>query len=63
MENFRFTALSETFDRQVVHVEYPSQKISDFYGSMVFNNDVMKEYLTKVAYKSVQNALLNIIKL
>lgn len=57
MENFRFTALSETFDRQVVHVEYPSQKISDFYGSMVFNNDVMKEYLTKEAYKSVQSAI------
>lgn len=63
MENFRFTALSETFDRQVVHVEYPSQKISDFYGSMVFNNDVMKEYLTKEAYKSVQNAIEHGLKI
>lgn len=57
MQNFRFTALSETLDRQVVHVEYPSEKISDFYGSMVFNHDVMREYLTKEAYKSLQSAI------
>ncbi len=57
MQNFRFTALSETLDRQVVHVEYPSEKISDFYGSMVFNHDVMREYLTKEAYKSLQGAI------
>lgn len=57
MQNFRFTALSETLDRQVVQVDYPSEKISDFYGSMVFNHDVMREYLTKEAYKSLQSAI------
>ncbi len=57
MNNFRFTALSETLNRQVVDVVYPSEKISDFYGSMVFNHDVMREYLTKEAYKSLMSAI------
>jgi glutamine synthetase len=57
MENFRFTALSQTLDRQVVPVDYPSLKISDYYGSMVFNMTVMREYLTKEAYQSVQLAI------
>ncbi|MBS4061757.1 MAG: glutamine synthetase III [Bacteroidetes bacterium] len=57
MKNFRFTALAKTLDRQVVQVEYPSEKISDFYGSMVFNKDVMREYLTKEAFKSLQQAI------
>ena len=57
MKNFRFTALSETFDRQVIPVQYPSNKISDFFGSMVFNQHVMREYLTKEAFKSVEMAI------
>ncbi len=57
MQNFRFTALSETLNRQVVDVAYPSEKISDFYGSMVFNHDIMREYLTKEAYKTLMGAI------
>lgn len=57
MENFRFNALKETLDRQVVPVSYPSNKISDYFGSMVFNITVMREYLTKEAFKSVESAI------
>lgn len=57
MQNFRFRALAETFNRQVVEVSYPSEKISDFYGSMVFNMDTMREYLTKEAFKSLMNTI------
>ncbi len=57
MLNFRFRALSETLDRQVPVVDYPSEKISDFFGSMVFNHDVMREYLTKEAYNSLMNTI------
>ena len=57
MENFRFDALHETLNRQVVPVSYPSNKISDYFGSMVFNTTVMREYLTKEAYKSVEMAI------
>lgn len=57
MKNFRFVALEKTLDRQVEPVHYPSEKISDFYGSMVFNNDIMREYLTKEAFKSLMGAI------
>lgn len=57
MKNFRFVALEKTLDRQVVPVDYPSEKISDFYGSMVFNDHIMREYLTKEAFKSLQQAI------
>ncbi len=57
MINFRFRALSETLNRQVPEVTYPSDKISDFYGSMVFNDAVMREYLTKEAYNSLINTI------
>jgi len=57
MTNFRFRALSETLNRQVTQVNYPSEKISDYYGSMVFNDKTMREYLTKEAYQSVQMAI------
>lgn len=57
MKNFRFVALEKTLDRQVVQVDYPSEKISDFYGSMVFNDNIMREYLTKEAFKSLQQAI------
>lgn len=63
MKSFRFTALAETLNRQVVQVKYPSEKISDFYGSMVFNDDVMREYLTKEAYKSLHLAIEKSVKI
>ncbi len=57
MKNLRFTALEKTFDRQVKTVDYPSEKISDFFGSMVFNKKVMKEYLTHEAFDCVNDAI------
>lgn len=57
MANFRFVALEQTIDRQVKKVDYPSNKISDYYGSMVFNQSTMKEYLTSEAFKAVMDAI------
>lgn len=57
MANFRFVALEQTINRQVKEVVYPSNKISDYYGSMTFNQAVMKEYLTKEAFKVVMEAI------
>ncbi|MBS4062585.1 MAG: glutamine synthetase III, partial [Bacteroidetes bacterium] len=57
MSNFRFRALAETFNRQAKPAQFPSEKISDYYGSMVFNDRTMREYLTKEAYQSVQMAI------
>jgi len=57
MANFRFVALEQTINRQVTEVKYPSKKVSDYYGSMTFNQAVMREYLTEEAFKVVMQAI------
>jgi len=57
MTNFRFTALKKTLDRPIPQVKYPSNKVSDYFGTMTFNNTVMREYLTEQAYEVVQKAI------
>ncbi len=58
MATFRFIALEKTLGRKVEAVSYPS-KVSDYYGSMTFNQSVMREYLTEEAYRAVMNAIEN----
>jgi glutamine synthetase len=57
MANFRFTALEKTLYTPAVKVDYPSKKASEYYGSMVFNQAIMREYLTTEAYQVLQNAI------
>ncbi len=57
MSNFRFRALEKTLDREVVNVNYPEKKVSDYFGSMTFNGAVMQQYLTPEAYNAVLNAI------
>jgi len=56
MATFRFIALEKTLGRKAVEVQYPS-KVSDYYGSMTFNQSVMHEYLTEEAYHAVISAI------
>ncbi len=63
MSNFRFTALKETFNRPVLNVDYPTDKASEYFGSMTFNQTVMKEYLTDEAYRGVIRAMENSIRI
>jgi glutamine synthetase len=57
MPNLRFIALEQTLHRPVDKVNYPSKKVSDYFGSMVFNQNAMREYLTEEAYDILQNAI------
>ncbi len=57
MAIFRFTALEATMGRIPVDVELPSAKISDFFGSRVFNQKSMKEFMTSDAFDSVMEAM------
>jgi len=57
MSNFRFIALEKTLNRPIPEVNYPSKKISEYYGSMTFNDTVMREYLTEEAFTVVQKAI------
>ena len=57
MSNFRFRALEKTLERKVKKVHYPSEKISDYFGSMTFNQSVMRQYLTEEAFRAVMAAI------
>ncbi len=57
MTSFRFIALEKTLKREVPSINYPSAKVSDYYGEMTFNQAVMREYLTSEAFDAVKRAI------
>ncbi len=63
MSKMRFFALQELANRKPVQVEYPSEKLSEYYGAYVFDRKKMQEYLPREAYKAVINAIENSIPL
>ncbi len=56
MSILRFEALKETFSRKPVIVEEPCRR-SELFGSNVFNERVMRQFLTKEAYKNVMDSV------
>ncbi len=57
MANFRFIALEKTINCPVPEISYPSNKVSDYFGSMTFNETAMREYLTDEAFRVVEKAV------
>ena len=57
MSKMRFFALQELSNRGPLEVITPSNKLSDYYGSHVFDRKKMQEYLPKEAYKAVTDAI------
>ena len=57
MANLRFQALQEVLRRQPVEVENPSNKISDYFGVNVFDEQKMQKYLSIEAYRSVKRSI------
>ena len=55
MSKMRFFALQELSNRKPLEVTAPSNKLSDYYGSHVFDRKKMQEYLPKEAYKAGQS--------
>ena len=58
MATIRFHALKETFNRKPVKFK-EKEKHSENFGKNVFNYTAMRQYMTKEAFKSVQNAILH----
>lgn len=58
MSTLRFKAISETFNRKPVEVKEPARR-SEIFGNNVFNEQAMRQYLTKDSYKSVMDAVVN----
>ena len=63
MSKMRFFALQELANRKPVQVDYPKEKLSEYYGAYVFDRKKMQEYLPREAYKAVINAIENGIPL
>ena len=55
MAILRFQALKETLNRQAVKIE-ETERRSELFGQNVFNETVMRQFLTKEAYNSVLDA-------
>ena len=52
MSKMRFFALQELANRQPLEVTTPSNKLSDYYGSHVFDRKKMQEYLPQRSLQS-----------
>lgn len=57
MSSLRFQALNAVLSRTIPEVKTPSTKLSDFYGSNVYDSKKMKDSLSKEAYTSVMNSI------
>ncbi len=56
MSKFRFQALKESLNRKTIAVKEDSKR-SALFGANVFNENAMRQYLTKEAYSGVMNAI------
>lgn len=56
MSTIRFKALQETFNRKPITITENGRR-SEAFGSHVFDENVMRQYLTKEAFKNVMDAI------
>jgi len=56
--NLRFNAIEAVIERAKTNgLKLPSEKISEYFGSNVFNNTAMREYLSEDVYEAVFTAI------
>ncbi len=53
----RFKALELAQSRGHVHVKLPTERVSEYYGSLTFSNDVMRSLLSPEAFIKISNAI------
>ncbi len=56
MATLRFQALNELLSRTPKEVSLPSNKVTDYYGELVFNAEAMRKFLSKDSFAAVQTA-------
>ena len=56
MAIFRFKALEKLFIREPIKVDFPSEKVSDYFGTNVFNLETMQRYLSNNVFGNVKKA-------
>jgi glutamine synthetase len=58
MSTLRFKAVQETLNRQAVPIEETAKR-SELFGKNVFDETSMRQYMTKEAFRSVQDAIIH----
>ncbi|MFZ1593270.1 MAG: glutamine synthetase III, partial [Chitinophagales bacterium] len=53
----RSSAMEQVLNREAIEVKVPSTKISDYYGSNVFSEEIMRKHLSEEAYFSVKASI------
>jgi glutamine synthetase len=57
MSSIRFNAIHQVLNREQKKVSIPSNRISDYYGTNVFNEEAKRKYLSEEAFLSVMSAI------
>lgn len=57
MTNGRTNAIQQVLNRQFREVKTPSVRISEFFGSNVFNDEAMLKHLSEEAYLSIKSSI------
>lgn len=57
MAQFRLKALEEVLNREPVDVKREDNLVSNYYGTLVFDEAKMKKYLSKLAFNAVMDAI------
>ncbi|NNC96263.1 MAG: glutamine synthetase type III, partial [Chitinophagales bacterium] len=57
MNSIRFKSVEKAFNREHIHVSLPANRISEYFGENVFNDEAMKKYLSEEAYLSIKAAV------
>ena len=57
MSTLRFRALETMLSRTAVKYSPPSAKVSDFFGTNVFNTEVQRQKLPKSVFKALQKTI------
>ena len=59
MPTVRFLALEQTMGRKPNNFKAPEARVSEYFGSHVFNRNAMREHMTSEAFKAVVDAVEN----
>lgn len=57
MSSVRKKAVADAYSRKQIDVQRPAQKISDYFASNVFTPDKMRLFMSKEAFKSVEQSI------
>ena len=57
MSNSRTSAIEQVLNRKTVEVKLPANRISEYFGSNVFSDEIMRKHLSEEAYYSVKTSI------